>query len=51
MIGSLLAGTEESPKEVFLYQGRSYKSYEDGSLAAWKEGHLKDIFNKMSRTN
>ena len=27
MIGSLLAGTDESPGEVFLYQGRSYKSY------------------------
>ena len=27
MVGSLLAGTEESPGEVFLYQGRSYKGY------------------------
>ncbi len=27
MVGSLLAGTDETPGEVFLYQGRSYKSY------------------------
>ena len=27
MIGSLLAGTDEAPGEVFLYQGRSYKAY------------------------
>ena len=39
MIGSLLAGTEESPGEVFLYQGRSYKSYRGmGSLAAMERG-------------
>jgi IMP dehydrogenase len=35
MIGSLFAGTEESPGEVELFQGRSYKSYRGmGSLAA-----------------
>ena len=35
MVGSLLAGTEESPGEVFLYQGRSYKGYRGmGSVGA-----------------
>ncbi|MBX7222658.1 MAG: IMP dehydrogenase [Blastocatellia bacterium] len=39
MIGSLFAGTDESPGEIILYQGRSFKSYRGmGSLAAMKEG-------------
>ena len=39
MIGSLFAGTEESPGEVVLYQGRSYKVYRGmGSLSAMKAG-------------
>jgi IMP dehydrogenase len=40
MIGSLFAGTEESPGEVELYQGRSYKSYRGmGSLGAMAQRH------------
>jgi IMP dehydrogenase len=39
MVGSVLAGTDESPGEVELYQGRSYKSYRGmGSLGAMSEG-------------
>jgi len=39
MIGSLFAGTEESPGEKFLYQGRTYKSYRGmGSIEAMREG-------------
>jgi IMP dehydrogenase len=40
MIGSLFAGTEESPGEVELYQGRSYKSYRGmGSVGAMAQAH------------
>ena len=47
MIGSLLAGTEESPGEVFLYQGRSYKSYRGmGSLAAMERGSSDRYFQQ-----
>ncbi len=39
MIGSLFAGTEESPGETILYQGRTYKTYRGmGSLGAMKQG-------------
>ena len=39
MVGSLLAGTEEAPGDVILYQGRSYKSYRGmGSIGAMKDG-------------
>src|SRR3954447_12882071 len=39
MVGSLLAGTDETPGEVFLYQGRSYKSYRGmGSVGAMARG-------------
>ena len=45
MIGSLLAGTDESPGEVYLYQGRSYKSYRGmGSLGAMARGSADRYF-------
>src|SRR6202162_1336154 len=47
MIGSLLAGAEESPGEVFLYQGRSYKSYRGmGSVAAMARGSADRYFQQ-----
>ncbi|OHC73213.1 MAG: IMP dehydrogenase [Rhodospirillales bacterium RIFCSPLOWO2_12_FULL_58_28] len=47
MIGSLFAGTDESPGEVFLYQGRSYKSYRGmGSLAAMAGGSADRYFQQ-----
>ena len=45
MIGSLLAGTQESPGEVYLYQGRSYKSYRGmGSVGAMSRGSADRYF-------
>lgn len=45
MIGSLLAGTDESPGEVFLYQGRSYKAYRGmGSTGAMARGSADRYF-------
>ena len=50
MIGSLLAGTEEAPGEVFLYQGRSYKSYRGmGSLGAMARGSADRYFQEEIR--
>jgi IMP dehydrogenase len=47
MVGSLLAGTEESPGEVFLYQGRSYKSYRGmGSMGAMARGSADRYFQQ-----
>jgi IMP dehydrogenase len=45
MIGSLLAGTEESPGETILYQGRTFKAYRGmGSLAAMAQGSSERYF-------
>ena len=45
MMGSLFAGTDEAPGEVFLYQGRSYKSYRGmGSLGAMARGSADRYF-------
>jgi IMP dehydrogenase len=45
MIGSLLAGTDEAPGEVMLYQGRSYKSYRGmGSIGAMARGSADRYF-------
>jgi IMP dehydrogenase len=47
MVGSLLAGTDESPGEVFLYQGRSYKAYRGmGSLGAMARGSADRYFQQ-----
>jgi IMP dehydrogenase len=52
MIGSLLAGTDESPGEVFLYQGRSYKAYRGmGSLAAMRKGSADRYFQQDAETD
>ena len=47
MIGSLFAGTEESPGEIELFQGRSYKSYRGmGSLSAMQQGSADRYFQE-----
>ncbi|MGH7004285.1 MAG: IMP dehydrogenase, partial [Alphaproteobacteria bacterium] len=47
MIGSLLAGTDEAPGEVYLYEGRSYKSYRGmGSLGAMARGSADRYFQQ-----
>ncbi len=47
MMGSLFAGTDEAPGEVFLYQGRSYKSYRGmGSLGAMARGSADRYFQQ-----
>jgi len=47
MVGSLLAGTDETPGEVFLYQGRSYKSYRGmGSVGAMARGSADRYFQQ-----
>ena len=47
MVGSMLAGTDEAPGEVFLHQGRSYKSYRGmGSLGAMARGSADRYFQK-----
>ncbi len=50
MIGSLLAGTDESPGEVYLYQGRSFKSYRGmGSIGAMARGSADRYFQSEIR--
>lgn len=50
MIGSLLAGTDESPGEVFLYQGRSFKAYRGmGSVGAMARGSADRYFQAEVR--
>jgi len=50
MIGSLFAGTEESPGEMILYEGRSFKAYRGmGSVGAMKEGTADRYFQTTSR--
>ncbi len=49
MVGGMLAGTEEAPGDVILYQGRSYKSYRGmGSIGAMKKGSSDRYFQDNS---
>jgi IMP dehydrogenase len=51
MLGNLLAGTDESPGEVVIYQGRSYKTYRGmGSLEAMREGRSRDRYFQDAST-
>ena len=52
MIGSLLAGTDESPGEVYLYNGRSYKAYRGmGSVGAMARGSADRYFQQEVKDN
>ncbi|HHI70235.1 MAG TPA: IMP dehydrogenase, partial [Rhodobacteraceae bacterium] len=52
MVGSMVAGTDESPGEVILYQGRSFKSYRGmGSLGAMARGSADRYFQKDAATD
>lgn len=52
MIGSLFAGTQESPGEVVLYKGRSYKEYRGmGSIGAMKKGSKDRYFQEEAEEN
>ena len=52
MIGSLFAGTEESPGDVYLYQGRSYKAYRGmGSIGAMARGSADRYFQEEVSDN
>ena len=49
MVGSLLAGTEEAPGEIVLYQGRAYKDYRGmGSIAAMQQGSSDRYYQEKS---
>ena len=52
MVGSLLAGTEEAPGEVFLYQGRAYKAIAAWARSArWRAARPTAISSRTSRTS
>ena len=52
MVGSMIAGTDESPGEVILYQGRSFKSYRGmGSMGAMARGSADRYFQKDAATD
>jgi IMP dehydrogenase len=52
MVGSMLAGTDEAPGEIILYQGRSFKSYRGmGSVAAMAQGSADRYFQKEASSD